>query len=239
MIELSVAPGVPLAPGRRPAGRASAALALATSDRPARCRPGGQHRPARAWLEGAREPYGGYAATPGSSPSVQMTGWAMLGLEATGRTRATSAPAGAPRSTIWRRTRAGSARRTSSSSRSLRWKRRGSTRTGSRARSPRRPAPQAIGRRLLAGTGQPDRLCGARRALPAAQRGCTCGGLAEVGQNEDGGFGFGPSQPSDPDSTGAAMQGLAAAGSGGLGDTIAYLVETQRREGGWGSTKPA
>jgi hypothetical protein len=53
-------------------------------------------------------------------------------------------------------------------------------------------------------------------------------------QRGDGGFGFGPSQPSDPDSTGAAMQGLAAAGSAGLGDAIAYLRRTQRREGGWG-----
>jgi hypothetical protein len=59
-------------------------------------------------------------------------------------------------------------------------------------------------------------------------------GWLRSAQNQDGGFGFGPSQPSDPDSTGAAIQGLAAAGSGGLGDAIGYLRETQRREGGWG-----
>ena len=53
-------------------------------------------------------------------------------------------------------------------------------------------------------------------------------------QRDDGGWGFGPSQPSDPDSTGAAMQGLAAAGGGGLEGGIAYLRRTQRREGGWG-----
>jgi energy-coupling factor transport system substrate-specific component len=53
-------------------------------------------------------------------------------------------------------------------------------------------------------------------------------------QNDDGGWGFGPSQSSDPDSTGAAMQGLAAAGAGGLDPAIAYLRRTQRREGGWG-----
>ena len=55
------------------------------------------------------------------------------------------------------------------------------------------------------------RAAGARRAAsPGAAR------WLRAAQNEDGGWGFGPSQSSDPDSTGAAMQGVAASGAGGL-----------------------
>jgi energy-coupling factor transport system substrate-specific component len=60
------------------------------------------------------------------------------------------------------------------------------------------------------------------------------GSWLRAAQRADGGWGFGPSQPSDPDSTGAAMQGLAATGAGGLDPGIAYLRRTQRAEGGWG-----
>ena len=60
------------------------ALALGLSHAPDPAAAGGVGS-ARAWLQGAREPSGGYAATPGSAANPQMTGWAILGLEAAGR----------------------------------------------------------------------------------------------------------------------------------------------------------
>src|SRR5690606_36033548 len=54
-------------------------------------------------------------------------------------------------------------------------------------------------------------------------------------QNADGGWGFAPGARSDPDSTGAAMQGLALTGSGGpLKRAVKYLRRVQQRGGGWG-----
>jgi MYXO-CTERM domain-containing protein len=54
-------------------------------------------------------------------------------------------------------------------------------------------------------------------------------------QNRDGGWGYQPSQPSEPDSTGAALQALDAAGSGGdaAADGARYLEKVQQRDGGW------
>jgi energy-coupling factor transport system substrate-specific component len=191
---------------------------------------------ARAWLERAREGSGGYAATPGSAASVQMTGWAMLGLEAAGRNPLDVGPRGrTPVDYLEDEVR--------------------------RINSPNElelailglegaglDATRFEGRNLVADLrrkqsgdgswqGQVNLTAYAVLALRAAG---TSSGVSRAGawlraaRNEDGGWGFGPSQSSDPDSTGAAMQGLAAAGSGGLGPAIAYLRRTQRREGGWG-----
>jgi len=54
-------------------------------------------------------------------------------------------------------------------------------------------------------------------------------------QNRDGGWGFQPDEPSDPDSTGAALQALDAAGGGGesAADGVRYLNHVQERDGGW------
>jgi hypothetical protein len=52
-------------------------------------------------------------------------------------------------------------------------------------------------------------------------------------QRGDGGWGFQSSQPSDPDTTGAAMQAMRELG-GGLGDAVGYLRGAQKGEGGWG-----
>ena len=116
---------------------------------------------ARAWLERARENSGGYAATPGLGASVQMTGWAMLGLEAAGRNpldvgprRRTPGrlPGGQrPAHQLAERARAGDPGP-------------GGRRAGLdpvRGAEPgHRPAAQAIRRRLVAGAGEPDRVRG-------------------------------------------------------------------------------
>jgi energy-coupling factor transport system substrate-specific component len=54
-------------------------------------------------------------------------------------------------------------------------------------------------------------------------------------QNSNGGWGFAPGRGSDADSTGAALQALAAAGgsSSALSEGARYLVRTQKGDGGW------
>jgi len=61
-------------------------------------------------------------------------------------------------------------------------------------------------------------------------------------QNPDGGFGFSTSAPSDVDVTGAALQGLAAAGSTrstAVRRGVAFLHGAQQPDGGFGATTSA
>ena len=191
---------------------------------------------ARAWLERAREDSGGYAATPGLGASVQMTGWAMLGLEAAGRNPLDVGPR--------RRTPVAyledNVRRINSPNElelailALEAAGVDSTRfAGRNLVTDLRRKQSGDG----SWQGQVNLTAYGVLALRAAgsSSGVSRGGAWLRGaQNGDGGWGFGPSQSSDPDSTGAAMQGVAASGSGGLDAAIAYLRRTQRREGGWG-----
>ena len=77
---------------------------------------------------------------------------------------------------------------------------------------PRGGAPQAtLAKRIVRGPGQPDRLrdprsAGGGRPRVGARR--SAAWLRDA-QNRDGGWGFQPGAGSDPDSTGAALQGLA------------------------------
>ena len=64
---------------------ALAALALALGGGPVGPRRRGGHRVRAGLARGRPRGSGGYAATPGLRPNPQMTGWAMLGLEAAGR----------------------------------------------------------------------------------------------------------------------------------------------------------
>jgi hypothetical protein len=70
--------------------------------------------------------------------------------------------------------------------------------------------------------------------VPASGLGSSAGWL-EHAQGKDGGWGFQSGIASDPDSTGAAMQGIAAAspGAGALEDGVRYLQNDQNRDGGW------
>lgn len=213
-----------------------AAIALAGLGPPADDSRAAGAASARAWLERAREDSGGYAATPGLGASVQMTGWAMLGLEAAGRNPLDVGPRRhTPVAYLEDNVR--------------------------RINSPNElelailavegaglDSTRFAGRNLVTDLrskqsgdgswqGQVNLTAYGVLALRAARSssGVSRGGAWLRGaQNGDGGWGFGPSQSSDPDSTGAAMQGVAASGAGGLDSAIAYLRRTQRREGGWG-----
>jgi len=191
---------------------------------------------ARAWLERAREDSGGYAATPGLGASVQMTGWAMLGLEAAGRNPLD----------------VGHRRRTPVAYLEDNVRRINSPNELELAilalEAAGLDSTRFAGRNLVTDLrrkqsgdgswqGQVNLTAYGVLALRAAgwASGVSRGGAWLRGaQNGDGGWGFGPSQSSDPDSTGAAMQGVAASGARGLDSAIAYLRRTQRREGGWG-----
>jgi uncharacterized membrane protein len=191
---------------------------------------------ARGWLERARESSGGYAATPGSRPNPQMTGWAMLGLEAAGRNpldvgRRGRTPIDYLKENV-RKIRkpnefelailavegAGLDSTRFAGRNLVAELRRGQSADGSWQGQVNLTAYGVL---ALRAAGSSSGVGRAARWLRSAQRG-------------DGGWGYGPSQPSDPDSTGAAMQGLAAAESGGLDEGIVYLRRTQHRAGGWG-----
>jgi energy-coupling factor transport system substrate-specific component len=220
--------------GALPAALAALAVAVAVAAPPPAA--GAGTASARAWLEHARESSGGYAATPGSRPSPQMTGWAMLGLEAAGRN---PLDVGANR-----RTPVDYLSRHEEAIRQPNELELAILGLEAAGKNSRRFAGRDLASELARAQGgdgswgnQVNLTAYAVLALRAA--GMRAGvadaaGWLRGAQNADGGWGFGPSQPSDPDSTGAAIQGLAAAGAGGLDGGIAYLRETQRREGGWG-----
>jgi len=192
---------------------------------------------ARAWLAEARESQGGYSATPGGRPSPQMTGWAMLGLEAAGRNPLDVGPRGATPAD-YLKAHAGRIRSVNELELAI------LALEGAGVSSRRvggNDLVAALTRRQSSDgswSGQVNLTAYAVLALRAA--GSSAGvsraqSWLRAARNGDGGWGFGPGRPSEPDSTGAAMQGLAGAGStGALNGAIAYLRRTQRREGGWG-----
>lgn len=188
------------------------------------------------WLERARQADGGYPATPGSAASTQMTGWAMLGLEAAGRNPLDVGPRGKTPVDYLRRN-AKRIRTVGDLERSiLALEAAGvnSRRFGGRdlvAELQRRQRGDgSFGRQVnLTAYGILALRAGGGSGTGAAAR------WLRSAQNDDGGWGFTTGARSDPDSTGAAMQGLALTGGGKpLKRAVKYLRRTQRPEGGWG-----
>jgi energy-coupling factor transport system substrate-specific component len=214
-----------------------AALALASALAPHDRASAAGTASARNWLEGAREDSGGYAATPGARPSPQMTGWAMLGMEAAGRNPLDVGPRGRTPGDYLRNQ---AERIRSPNELELAILALEAAGVNSSRFSGRDLVSELRARQSGDGSWQRQVNLTAYAALALRAAGGSVGVAPAArwlrdAQNADGGWGFGPSQPSDPDSTGAAMQGLAAAGGGnGLAGGLAYLRRTQRREGGWG-----
>jgi hypothetical protein len=192
---------------------------------------------ARAWLRDAQNGDGGFGAAPGGSSSAAMTGWAMLGLEASGRN---PLDLGGRRTPVdYLRARAGDVRS-----------------TGDLERTILALAGAGVGAREFAGRDLVAALR-ARRAGNGSFQGqvnLTAFGIFALrasgaegsvlnrsarwlrrAQNGDGGWGYQPGQPSEGDSTGAALQALTAAGGGGdaASDGARYLDRSQGRDGGW------
>lgn len=193
---------------------------------------------ARAWLAGAQNPDGGFGATLDFPSSPAMTGWVMLGLEAAGRNPLDLRKSGeTPVSYL--RSEAGRLRSDGDLERTI-------LALDGAGLNPRRFA----GRDLVAelrdyrdGDGSVDGQVNRTAFYVLAMRsaGVDAASLSRSArwlrraQGRDGGWGVQPGAPSDPDSTGAALQGLASAGSGGRTSAkgVRYLRRAQARGGGF------
>jgi Squalene-hopene cyclase C-terminal domain len=191
---------------------------------------------ARSWLQRARNDDGGFGTEPGGSSSAAMTGWSMLGLEAAGRNpldlRGRTPVA-------YLRAKPGNVRSTGDVERTILAL--AGAGVGAREFMGRDLVATLRDRRGGNGSfqGQVNLTAFGVFALKASgapgselDRSAT---WIRRAQNRDGGWGYQLSQPSEPDSTGAALQALDAAGSGGdaAADGARYLAKVQRRDGGW------
>jgi energy-coupling factor transport system substrate-specific component len=210
-----------------------AAASFAVSPRPAQAKESGL-----AWLVAAQNSDGGFAATAGQPSSPAMTGWAMLGIEAAGRNPLDVSSGGQTtvsylRSQVDRLRSVGDVERTilALSGAGLDPRRFAGLDLVADLRS-RRDADGSI-------DGQVNLTAFYVLALRAA--GSDPGSLKRTGrwlrraQNSDGGWGIQPEAPSEADSTGAALQGLAAADSRGsaTSDGATWLRKAQRPGGGY------
>jgi energy-coupling factor transport system substrate-specific component len=191
-----------------------------------------------AWLIGEQNPDGGFAAVPGGPSSPAMTGWAMLGLEAAGRNpldlrEAGRTPVSYLHSQVDRLRSTGDLERTIIALEGA-------------GLEPRDFAGTDLVAELRSrrdGDGSVDGQTNLTAFYVLAMRatGVDSSELSRSAdwlrraQGDDGGWGFQPQAPSDPDSTGATVQALAAAGSGGgsLSSGVRYLHRAQQRGGGF------
>jgi Prenyltransferase and squalene oxidase repeat len=218
--------------GGGPALALAATLALgALAPAPARASDAGR---ATRWLIAAQNADGGFGASPGNDSGAEITCWAMLGLEASGRnpldvSRGGHTPVDFLRSQLDAQKSPGDLARTILALEGA-------------GVDPRRFGGQNLVARLLdrrrangSYQGWPNSTAFAVIALRAA--GAT-GGLQESlswlrgVQNDDGGWGDVPDSPSTADGTGAVMQALSP-GSRAADRAIEYLRRSQRPGGGW------
>jgi uncharacterized membrane protein len=221
----------------RPAGAAPlvllAALAIAIAV-PARA----DAASAVGWLESAQNSDGGFGTGQGASSSATMTGWAVLGFEAAGRSPFAVRNGGATPIDYLRR-EAG-----------------GLSAAGDLERTILALEGAGVSSRHFGGRNLPAEL---RRHISSSgsvqgQVNLTAFGILALrsagaeqssvrksakwlhrAENRDGGWGFQPSAASDADSTGAALQGMAAAGATRhtMHRGVALLRRAQDRDGGF------
>lgn len=193
----------------------------------------------KGYLESAQNKDGGFAATKGQPSSPAMTGWAMLGLEAAGRNpldveKGGKSPVDYLRKHVKRVKTATDIERTIL------------------ALVGAGEDPRDFGGRNLVDDlrkqrasdgsikGQVNMTAFYVLAMDAA--GASGKDLKKSvkwlrdAQNEDGGWGFRLQAPSDPDSTGAALQALGAANATGKGTEagVRWLRKAQAKNGGFG-----
>ncbi len=186
-----------------------------------------------AWLASAQDSDGGFGASPGSDSSAALTGWAMLGLEAAGRnpldvTSGGASPVDFLRGHLDEVSSAGDIARTIVALEGAG--------VDPRSFGGRDLVSALLRRRAANGSyaGWPGTTSFAVIALRAAGAGDSLGGtlswLAKV-QNEDGGWGDVPGQPSNPDVTGSVMQAMPSAKP--IQSALLYLRKHQRSNGGF------
>jgi energy-coupling factor transport system substrate-specific component len=235
----------PPRPGRPRHGTAVAAVVIAAVLLSASLGPppawgaGGDVGEARRWLERAQNRDGGFGASPGIESSVGMTTWVVLGLEAAGRN---PSDVGRARHTAldYLRANAGEIRSTTDLERAI-------LAIDGAALDADRFAGRDLVSELASRRNQNGSFRGQVNITAFGVLALRAGGKPGSGldrsarwlrhaQNEDGGWGFAPGTPSDADSTGAALQALAAAGgssSSASRDGVRFLRREQRGDGGW------
>jgi energy-coupling factor transport system substrate-specific component len=189
---------------------------------------------AAGWLAAAQNSDGGFGTSPGADSSPEITGWAMLGLEAAGRNPLDVTTGG--RSPVAY----------------LRAQGERITTTGDLARTILALEGAGVNPRSFAGRDLAAELAARRRdngsfegwpndtaysVLALRDAGVTGGLQSSVDwlvkvQNDDGGWGIEPGVRSDPDTTGAVMQAIPGTRAARRG--LSYLRDAQRGGGGWG-----
>lgn len=206
------------------------AAALAASA-PERAQAGPQR--ATSWLASQQNADGGWGASPERESGVEMTGWAMLGLEAAGRNpqdvrRGGRSPVGYVERNLGEIRSPGDLARTilALDGAGVDTRRFGGRNLVAELRDRRRdngsyqgwPTSSAFAVLAL-------RAAGARGGLDPTIR-----WLAKV-QNGDGGWGDTPDSPSNPDSTGSVMQAIPSTDAARRG--LRYLRRHQNGSGGF------
>jgi energy-coupling factor transport system substrate-specific component len=236
-----VAASPPAAAPPRRSGTAPAAVlaalvvagSLLVATQPARAAGAGE---AVTWLSKAQNSDGGFGAAPSDSSNPEITGWAMLGLEAAGRNpldvrRNGNSPIDYLRDHVGQVDGTGDLERTILALRGA----------GVSARdfAGRDLVRRLLGRRSGDGSFEGQVNLTAFGILALAAAGETGGPVNDAAkwlrahQNADGGWGFQPGAASDPDTTGGVLQALAAAGSAGVNGGVDYLRSAQEADGGW------
>jgi energy-coupling factor transport system substrate-specific component len=193
---------------------------------------------AAAWLAGSQNGDGGFTATPGQSSSPAMTGWAMLGLEAAGQNPLDVRRNGM-NAVSYLREEADRIDAATDLERTI-------LALAGAGLEPRRFEGGDLVARLRRHHDRDGSVDGqvnitAFYVLAMRAAGADPGGVRRAmgwlrrAQAENGGWGFQPRAPSDPDSTGAALQAIAAAGDGGktAAAGVRYLRRAQARGGGY------
>jgi energy-coupling factor transport system substrate-specific component len=189
----------------------------------------------RAWLERAQRADGGYGASSEIRSSPQMTGWAMLGLEAAGR-NPLDVPKGGTTPVDYLRGRAAHLQRRLGD---LELAILGLEGAGIDSTS---FAGHDLGAELARKQGGNGSFAGqvnltaygalALRAAGASGPAARAAAWIRRAQNGDGGWGAADAARSEPDSTGSAIQALDRGGNVDRG--VRYLRRVQKGEGGWG-----
>ena len=186
------------------------------------------------WLKRAQNGDGGFGVEPGDDSSAEMTGWAMLGLEAAGVSPRDVSKRGHSPIDYLRR-HVGDLHSPGDLARTI-------LAIDGAGADPRDFAHRDLADRLAAKRrgdgsyqGWPNSTAFAVMALRAS--GIDAGSSHSLAwlrrvQSEDGGWGAVPGAPSDPDSTGAVLQALRG-GSKAARRGVRFLRRSQRGNGGW------